>query len=57
MKEINELTEKIIRCAIEGHRELGPGLLEATYEAALCIELEAAHLKFRSWRTPVGSDC
>ncbi len=51
MQEINELTEKIIGCAIEVHRELGPGLLEATYEAALCIELEAAHLNVR--RQPV----
>ena len=40
------LTERIIGCAIEVHRELGPGLLEATYEAALCVELEAQGLKF-----------
>lgn len=46
MKDINELTEKIIGCAIEVHRCLGPGLLEGTYEAALCIELEAAGLKY-----------
>ncbi|MBV9210154.1 MAG: GxxExxY protein [Acidobacteria bacterium] len=44
MKDINELTEKIIGCAIEVHRQLGPGLLEGTYEAALCIELESANL-------------
>jgi hypothetical protein len=29
--EINKLTEKIIGCAIEVHKELGPGLLESTY--------------------------
>jgi GxxExxY protein len=40
------LTERIIGCAIEVHRQLGPGLLEGTYEAALCIELTAAGLKF-----------
>src|SRR5256885_2350874 len=40
------LTEKIIGCAIEVHRVLGPGLLEASYEAALAIEFEAAGLKF-----------
>ncbi|MGI8966849.1 MAG: GxxExxY protein, partial [Limisphaerales bacterium] len=28
------LTEKIIGCAIEVHRTLGPGLLESTYESA-----------------------
>lgn len=42
MQDINKLTEKIIGCAIEVHRQLGPGLLEATYEAALCVELEEA---------------
>ena|ERR1700682_6419372 len=46
MEEINKLTEKIIGCAIEVHRQLGPGLLEGTYEAALAIELEIAGLHF-----------
>ena len=41
------LTEKIIGCAIEVHRVLGPGLLEATYEGALCVELELAGLSFQ----------
>jgi GxxExxY protein len=40
------LTEPIIGCAINVHRALGPGLLEATYENALCVELHAAGLKF-----------
>src|ERR1043165_6777336 len=43
---LKHLTEKIIGCAIEVHRQLGPGLLEATYESALCIELEDAGIKF-----------
>lgn len=47
MEEINKLTQRIIDCAIEVHRHLGPGLLEAAYEAALCIELEEAGLKFQ----------
>src|SRR5438132_1579045 len=38
------LTERIIGCAIGVHRQLGPGLLEGTYEAALCIELNNADL-------------
>ena len=42
---LNELTEKIIGAAIAVHRELGPGLLEATYESALCIELDDLGLK------------
>ena len=47
MEGIDKLTEKIIGCAIEVHRQLGPGLLETTYEAALCIELEVAGLKYQ----------
>lgn len=41
------LTERIIGCAIAVHRELGPGLLESTYEEALCIELSDAGLSYR----------
>jgi len=37
--EENFLTEKIIGAAITVHRELGPGLLESTYEACLTFEL------------------
>ena len=45
------LTEKIIGCAIEVHKVLGPGLLEASYEAALAIEFEAVKLNFQ--RQPI----
>jgi len=31
-EEINTITGKIIQCAIEIHRVLGPGLLESVYE-------------------------
>ena len=41
------LTEKIIGCAIEVHRQLGPGLLESTYESALAVELELSKLQFQ----------
>jgi GxxExxY protein len=41
------LTEKIIGCAIEVHRVLGPGLLEASYEAAMAIEFENAQIRFQ----------
>jgi len=39
------LTEKIIRCAIAVHKELGPGLLESNYEAAMAVEHELAGLR------------
>ena len=41
------LTQKIIGCAIEVPRHLGLGLLEATYESALCIELEEWGLRYQ----------
>ena len=37
-----ELTQDIIRCAIEVHRVIGPGLKEEVYEAALAWELKQA---------------
>lgn len=42
----NEITEKIIGCAIEVHRGLGPGLLESAYEQCLCYELSQHKLSF-----------
>jgi len=42
---INDLTSKIIKAAIEVHRILGPGLLEAIYVACLIYELRQAGLK------------
>ena len=47
LEQLNHLTERIIGCAIEVHRELGPGLLESTYEEALCIELSDFAIKHR----------
>ncbi|MBE0638403.1 MAG: GxxExxY protein [Bacteroidales bacterium] len=40
--EINQITEKIIGCAIEVHKRLGPGLLESAYEECLSYELKSA---------------
>lgn len=45
--DTNALTDRVIACAIEVHRELGPGLLESVYERALCIELSAAGIEFK----------
>ncbi len=46
--KLNELTEKIIGCAIEVHRTLGPGLLESIYEKALGYELKKCGINFES---------
>jgi len=43
--DLNELTYKIIGCANKVHSELGPGLLESTYEVCLEFELLQAGLK------------
>ena len=54
MSDENRLSEKIIGCAIEVHRELGPGLLESVYEECLCHELSQAGLEFvRQERVPI----
>ena len=45
MKNINDITYKIIGCAYEVHKILSPGLLESTYETCLCYELEKQGLK------------
>ncbi|MCB8981892.1 MAG: GxxExxY protein [Ardenticatenaceae bacterium] len=40
----NRLTSQIIGAAIEVHRQLGPGLLESSYETCLAYELETRGL-------------
>ena len=45
--EFDELSNRVIGCAIEVHRTLGPGLLESTYEQCLAHELTAARIAFR----------
>ena len=37
--EDNKVTEKIIRCSMEVHRQLGPGLLESVYQKCLAFNL------------------
>ena len=41
-----ELTGQILGAAIEVHQQLGPGLLESTYQACLCHELELRGISF-----------
>jgi len=40
----NEISNKIIGCAIEVHKQLGPGLLESAYQECLSYELKLANL-------------
>lgn len=42
---INDISYKIVGCAIEVHKELGPGLLESVYQKCLVKELEYKGLK------------
>ena len=43
----NENTQVIIGCAIEVHKNLGPGLLESVYEESLCYELKQSNMTFK----------
>ena len=45
--KFDELSNKVLGCAIEEHRELGPGLLESTYEQCLAYELTEAKIPFK----------
>ena len=47
-KSINDLAYKIIGCAIEVHKELGPGLLESVYQKCMEEELKNINLSFQS---------
>jgi GxxExxY protein len=45
--EFDRLSNRVIGCAIEVHRELGPGLLESTYEQCLARELAIENIPFQ----------
>ena len=45
--EFDELSRSVIGCAIEVHRNLGPGLLESTYRQCLACELSHAGILFQ----------
>ncbi len=45
--KFDELSNQVIGCAIEVHRELGPGLLESTYEQCFAHELRRAGITFQ----------
>ena len=46
--ETEDTARRVIGCAIEVHRRLGPGYLEAIYARALQLELDMQGLKFEA---------
>lgn len=45
--EFDQLSNRVIGCALEVHRTLGPGLLESTYEQCLAYELSQLGIPFK----------
>src|SRR5439155_1085478 len=45
-REFSQLSNRVIGCAIEVHRILGPGLLESTYQQCLAHELKLNGIGF-----------
>ncbi|MDB5345953.1 MAG: hypothetical protein JWP89_4330 [Schlesneria sp.] len=45
--EFDDLSSRVIGCAIEVHRILGPGLLESAYEQCLAYELSRHGIAFQ----------
>ena len=47
-KIVDDLSYEILGCAIEVHRELGPGLLESVYKHCLLYELTSKNFSWQS---------
>ena len=45
--KFDALSNRVIGCALEVHRNLGPGLLESTYEQCLAHEFKLVELPFK----------
>ncbi|HEY8009896.1 MAG TPA: GxxExxY protein [Rudaea sp.] len=46
--ELEQLSDRVIGCAIDVHRGLGPGLLESVYAQCLAFELARAGISFEA---------
>lgn len=49
--ELNQLTERVLKCAFKVHTALGPGLLESAYESCLYYELLQENLLVQRQQT------
>ena len=47
-KYLDQLTYKVIGCAIEVHKQLGPGLIESVYEKCFLRELALQGIQYRN---------
>lgn len=45
-RTFSELSKRVIGCALEVHKALGPGLLESAYQRCLCYELMLNKISF-----------
>ena len=55
IQSLNALTEKVIKCAMRVHSELGPGFLESVYQAALAYEFDLNGISYeREKECPVS---
>jgi len=43
--QYDAITDRIIKCAIEVHRELGPGLMESVYDVCLAESIRSSGLQ------------
>jgi GxxExxY protein len=41
-----DITDRILRCAVAVHRELGPGLPEFSYQTSMALEMTAQHIHY-----------
>ena len=48
MEEIDSITERIIGCCLEVHKEIGPGFNEKIYHNALKLLLEEKGLRYKT---------